>query len=130
MDNNSKRNFPSQGVLSMRLIVGLYLNYLAYTLFKGRAESSMKPVTLYLFIVIFVACGLFLCIKTIMSYTKGEYIGGKADVEESTSEEADVEESASEEDANAEEIASEEGANVDKSAPEEGEDKIDIANHS
>ncbi len=82
MDNNSKRNFPTQGVLSMRLIVGLYLNYLAYTLFKGRTESSMSPFALYSFIVLFVGIGLFLCVNTIKGYTKGEYIGGKADVDE------------------------------------------------
>lgn len=81
------RPLPTQAQLIIRIVVGLYLEYLSYSLCKGHAESSMNPIVLWVFIAIFVIVGIVFIAISITAYLRGEYKGGKADVDE---EESDI----------------------------------------
>lgn len=88
MDKNGKR-LPTQGMLFARILVGGYLVYLGFSLFTGKAESTMNPVMLWLFIVLFSILGIFLIVQALLNYSKGNYQDGALDVgmPEETSEE-------------------------------------------
>lgn len=94
MDKNGNK-LPTQGMLLARILIGGYLVYLGFSLFGGRAESSMKPIVLWLFIIIFCVIGIYLLVNAFISYNKGYYIEGSADVgtiEEDSENIVDVEE--------------------------------------
>lgn len=95
MDNENKKSTKivfTQGQLVMRMIVGGYLDYLAYDLFKQRAASSMKPVVMWIFIVFFTVIGTYFLGKALYLYIIGAYKGGKLDPGEDEEEETDSEE--------------------------------------
>lgn len=93
MDNENKKNIKivfTQAQLVMRMIVGGYLDYLAYDLFKERASSTMKPVVMWSFIVLFTIIGTYFLAKALYLYIIGAYKGGKLDPGEDEEEEADA----------------------------------------
>lgn len=81
MDKNGKK-LPTQGMLAARIIVGGYLTYLGFSLFNSRAESTMNPAILWVFIILFSVLGLYFVAKAIYNYVKGNYQDGAADVGE------------------------------------------------
>jgi len=89
MDNNekkTKRYLPNQSMLTIRVVVGGYLVYLAYDIVSTEA-LTVPRIGIILFSILFAVAGLFIVIATIRSFIKGEYIGGKADFTEDEYEE-------------------------------------------
>jgi len=80
MDSNGK-TLPTQGILICRILVGGYLAYLSNSLYKERVESSMSPVALWSFIIVFTLIGLYLIVASAINLVKGRYKGGPLDVE-------------------------------------------------
>jgi len=84
MNNNekkSKRYLPTQSMLSIRVVVGVYLIYLAYDIANTEA-LTVSRIGIILFCILFVIAGIVLVITTVRSFIRGEYIGGKADFTE------------------------------------------------
>lgn len=76
-----KNGLMTQGQLVMRLLVGGYLDYLSYDLVKDRATSTITPWLLWTFVVFFTIAGTYFFVKALILYIKGEYVGGKLDVD-------------------------------------------------
>ena len=126
MDNSSKNNnnLPSQGVLGIRVILGGYLMYLAQSLVKGRAESSMNPIVMWIFVVIFAVVGAILVGLAVKSFYLGEYIGGKADPSVNESEDIEVVDEAEP----AESVEAEESVEVQNETAEDTAEAIEESN--
>ena len=101
----NESRFPTQTMLLIRVFVAGYLLYLSYDLFVTRESSSIKLWQLILILTLFIVCSIYILITSIFMLVRGQYVGGKADVEEVASE-ANPEE-ASEADAPAEEAEAE-----------------------
>lgn len=89
MDNNenkTKRYLPNQSMLTIRIVVGGYLVYLAYDIVSTEA-LAVPRIGIILFSILFAVAGAVLVITNIRSFIKGEYIGGKADFTEDEYEE-------------------------------------------
>ena len=91
MNNNGKKtkpHLPTQSMLSIRAVVGVYLIYLAYDIANTEA-MTVSRIGIILFCILFVIAGIVLVIMTIRSFIRGEYVGGKADFTEEEHEEED-----------------------------------------
>lgn len=73
-NNNSKYNTTKVG-MSIRVLVGAYLIYLAYGIFKDKPSNTMIMIAA----IFFVIAGAFLVIYYGIKSFQGQYIGGKAD---------------------------------------------------
>lgn len=86
-EQNTKKatkQLPTQMMLMIRGFLGLYLLYLAVDLIKN--ESMVNPrMIIIICSVLFVISGIILFILSARSFLRGEYVGGKADIEEDTS---------------------------------------------
>ncbi len=76
-DAKSGKNYPTQVVLTIRTIVGVYVAYLAYQIITSKEE--IQPL-MWVPIVIFIVAGAALVITSIKHFVCGEYEGGKKDV--------------------------------------------------
>ena len=76
-DVKSGKNYPTQVVLTIRTIVGVYVAYLAYQIITSKEE--IQPL-MWVPIVIFIVAGAALVITSIKHFVCGEYEGGKKDV--------------------------------------------------
>ncbi|MCR5672422.1 MAG: hypothetical protein K6F87_01750 [Lachnospiraceae bacterium] len=76
-DVKSGKNYPTQVVLTIRTIVGVYVAYLAYQIITSKEEI---PPLMWVPIVIFIVAGAALVITSIKHFVCGEYEGGKKDV--------------------------------------------------
>ncbi len=106
--NIFKRNgskLPTKGMLTIRVVVGGYLMYLAYSLFTD-SGSSMPRWQIVAFSAFFVIAGAAIIGLTAYLYFNGMYEGGKWDVPEEEDESSD--DSASVVDTEAVEVVSEE----------------------
>lgn len=84
--NEKTRQFPTQIMLALRGFIGFYLLYLAVELIKD--ESYIAPRALVIFCsILFVVAGIFMLVWIMRSFIKGEYVGGKADIQEEITEE-------------------------------------------
>ena len=82
------RRFPTQAVLTIRVIVGAYVMYLAYQIVTSGEE---KPWYIFIFVVLFVVVGILMIAFSLKHLILGEYDGGKADhYEEDNAEEEEV----------------------------------------
>ena len=79
MNNNSR--FPTKMNLIVRALVGGYLLYLSYGLYRDRGVGDIKPVPLALIIAAFTIIGVGLIVYSAYLYMKGKYAGGSADIE-------------------------------------------------
>ena len=70
------RRYPTQVVLTIRVIVGAYVMYLAYQIVTSGEE---KPWYIYIFVVLFVVVGIAMIVWSLKHLILGEYEGGKAD---------------------------------------------------
>ncbi len=86
---NRKTKFPTQAMLTIRVVVGGYVLYLAYTLIRDRATSTMPKWALITSLIIFIVGGIGVIAHSVYLYIKGMYVGGKADVEEEIVQEAE-----------------------------------------
>lgn len=113
MNNEKKKYYYSKNMLFIRMLIGGYLVYLAYSLIESyisnadRVSNSSMPVpVLIIASVIFMAVGLAVAILSLKGLIKGEYKGGKADSSEEECSEEAIEENVVEE-GTAEEITAE-----------------------
>lgn len=84
--NNNTKQYPSQIMLALRGFIGFYLLYLSVELIKD--ESYIAPRALVVVCsVLFFAAGIFMLVWIMRSFIKGEYVGGKADIQEENKEE-------------------------------------------
>ena len=71
------KNYPTQVVLTIRMIVGIYVAYLAYQIITSKEEIASL---MWIPIVIFIVAGAALVITSVKHFVCGEYEGGKKDV--------------------------------------------------
>lgn len=84
--NEKTRQLPTQVMLALRGFIGFYLIYLAVELIKD--ESYIAPRALVIICsILFAAVGVFMLVWIMHSFIKGEYVGGKADIQEEITEE-------------------------------------------
>lgn len=79
MEENRKkqeRRYPSQLSLTIRVIVGGYLDYEAYSIMTSGLEKSPY---IYIAVVAFVIIGTILAAWSLLYLALGKYEGGKAD---------------------------------------------------
>lgn len=89
--NEKTKQFPTQIMLALRGFIGFYLLYLAVELIKD--ESYIAPRALVIFCsILFAAGGVFMLVWIMRSFIKGEYVGGKADIQEEIEEEMNPDE--------------------------------------
>lgn len=94
MKSEEPKILPNKGSLILRIVVGAYLLYTAYSLVGGISEKQGKDQIFFgVFTVIFVLLGIVLLIFSIKPLIRGEYIGGAGDTssqEENTSESEEI----------------------------------------
>lgn len=101
-DENKKSYLPTKRSLIIRIAVGLYLFYTAYSLREAPAQQSGgEKIVFIVFILIFTLLAIFLCVHSVRSFMTGKYEGGALDnsmkeeieeVEEDTSLTQEIEE--------------------------------------
>lgn len=83
MENNKKKLLVPKLSLWVRVVVGAYLLYTAYGLAGGLSNQSEKNLIIFgAFTIAFAVIGVFLVINGGIHLYKGEFVGGKADTEE------------------------------------------------
>lgn len=75
--DNKKKSYPTQLVLTIRTIVGVYVVYLAYQIITSGDEKS---IPIWAAVVLFIVVGSGLAIMSIKHFICGEYEGGKKDI--------------------------------------------------
>ena len=75
--DEGKRSYPTQVVLTIRMIVGIYVFYLAYQIVTSPDELS---ILMWVFVVLFFIAGAGLVVMSVKHFICGEYEGGKKDV--------------------------------------------------
>ena len=75
--DEGKRSYPTQVVLTIRMIVGIYVFYLAYQIVTAPDELS---ILMWAFVVLFFIAGAGLAVMSVKHFICGEYEGGKKDV--------------------------------------------------
>lgn len=84
--NKKTAQLPTQVMLTLRGFIGFYLLYLAVELIQD--ESYIAPRVLVIVCsIVFAAAGVFMLVWIMRSFIKGEYVGGKADIQEEITEE-------------------------------------------
>ena len=73
----NKNNFLTQGVLTIRAIVGIYVLYLAYQIITSDGE---KTPLIWAAVALFIVAGSALVIMSVKHFICGEYVGGKKDI--------------------------------------------------
>jgi len=74
-----ENKLPTKGMLTIRVVIGGYLMYLAYTLFTG-PQGTMARWQVIAFSAFFVLAGIAIIGLTAYLYFNGLYEGGKGDV--------------------------------------------------
>ena len=69
-------NFPTQAVLTIRAIVGIYVVYLAYQIITS--DSEITP-WMWGAVGLFIVAGTGLVVMSVKRFICGEYVGGKKD---------------------------------------------------
>ena len=84
--NDNTKQLPTQIMLALRGFIGFYLLYLAAQLMKD--ESYVAPRVLVIVCsILFSVVGVFMLVWIMRSFIKGEYVGGKADIQEEITDE-------------------------------------------
>lgn len=84
MDNRKnekeKRGLPTQMNLVIRTVAGVYLIYLAYSIFNSLSEAQgMEKALFAAIVVLFAVIGAAVAFFSLRSISRGEYAGGSAD---------------------------------------------------
>ena len=69
--------YPTQAVLTIRTIVGVYVLYLAYQVITSGNKLS---IPMWAAVILFIVAGSVLVVMSIKHFICGEYEGGKKDV--------------------------------------------------
>ncbi|MBR4575428.1 MAG: hypothetical protein IKO16_10990 [Lachnospiraceae bacterium] len=70
-------NYPTQAVLTIRAIVGIYVTYLAYQIITSDSEVT---AWMWAAVGLFIVAGVGLVVMSVKHFICGEYVGGKKDV--------------------------------------------------
>lgn len=80
MEKKDKRSLATKWSLVIRLLVGGYLIYTAYTLIEAiKTKNGMEQLFFIVFTALFTILGIILILMSGKSFIKGEYEGGSAD---------------------------------------------------
>ena len=81
MEKNKKKPLLPKSSLIIRLVIGMYLIYLAYELFMGLNAADGAPTMVSVgAAVLFLICGFILVFFSGKDFLKGNYQGGIMDV--------------------------------------------------
>ena len=97
MEQNTKKNekipskyLPTKFMLTIRVLVGAYLLYTAYSLIDGVVNGAGRDkYFLGIFMVAFTIIGILLMIFAGRDLMRGKYIGGELDAGDDEADEAD-----------------------------------------
>lgn len=82
-DKKRQRGLPTQMNLVIRIVAGVYLLYLAYSIFGSLSEAQgMEKVLFAAIVLLFAVIGAAVAFFSLRSISRGEYAGGSADSEE------------------------------------------------
>ena len=84
-ENNNKKNnrrLPGRTNLVIHIVLGVYLLYLAYSIFNNPGEANRAVIMI--FPVLFCIIGAGLIFSSLRSLQRGEYEGGAADPEKNS----------------------------------------------
>lgn len=90
--NKTEKKLPTQMMLIVRVLVGVYLYYTVYSLISGggiAAAEGGNKIFFVLATILFVVAGAFLIVKSAKDLLAGNYEGGKLDPKKDMEEEAD-----------------------------------------
>ena len=80
MSNDQKRTNTPKSSLVIRIVVGMYLIYLAYQLFMGLNSAGGAPVAVAVGAgLLFAVCGVVLVFVSGRAFLKGDYQRGIID---------------------------------------------------
>lgn len=124
MNENNKRTgrIPTKAMLTMRLVIGAYLIYLAYGLGKSvYGHTADSPLAMVVFAVLFTVGGIWIIWMSVRDLMNGNYSEGgfgAATQEDDAAESDDAEDEAVEGEVLAEEVISG-GEDADEVAAED-----------
>ena len=75
-EETKKSRYPTQVVLSIRIIIGAYVLYLAYQI--ATSDNEVTPL-MWAAVILFIVSGTALVIMSLKHFIAGEYEGGKKD---------------------------------------------------
>ncbi len=75
-ESKGGKSYPTQTLLAIRALVGGYVLYLAYGLFKSKDE--LTPL-MWGAAIVFIVAGVALIVLSVKHFIFGEYEGGKKD---------------------------------------------------
>lgn len=78
-DKKGQRGLPTQMNLIIHIVIGVYLLYLAYSVYNG--DGEVNRMIMITFSLIFCIVGVILIVSSVRSLQRGEYEGGSADTE-------------------------------------------------
>lgn len=79
-DKGKRGSLPTQMNLVIRIVAGVYLFYLAYSIYGNTGEiQGMERVFFLLVAVLFVVIGAGIVFLSLRAMQRGEYVGGSAD---------------------------------------------------
>ena len=84
MKKNDKKSYPTQVVITIRVIVGAYVLYNMYDILTNNTEKS---ILMYIVAVLMGLAGLVLVVIGVKNLIMGEYEGGRADKREASDDE-------------------------------------------
>jgi hypothetical protein len=73
-EDTSKKSYPTQTLLAIRVLIGGYVLYLAYGLFTSKDE--LTPL-MWGAAIVFIVAGVALIVLSVKRFICGEYEGGK-----------------------------------------------------
>ena len=71
-EDEKKKTYPTQTVLTIRAIVGAYVFYLAYQI---ATSEDAKSIPMWIVVVLFFIAGAGLVIMSVKHFIRGEYEG-------------------------------------------------------
>lgn len=87
-EKKGRRRLPTQMNLVIRIAAGVYLLYLAYSIFGTQAQmQGVERVVFIGALILFTVIGGVIIISSLRALQRGEYSGGAADTEENKKEE-------------------------------------------
>ena len=78
-DDNSSNQLPTSLMLMMRIIVGLYLAYLAYSLYGEKGPSEIPRTGLLIIAGVFLVAGGIIIFFAVRDLLSGNFQGGSKD---------------------------------------------------
>ncbi len=72
--NEEQKNYPTQAVLTIRIVVGIYVAYLAYQIVTSKDEIT---TLMWVAVAVFVVAAVGLIAMSIKHFICGEYEGGE-----------------------------------------------------